>query len=186
MLVIRLSRTGRNKYPTYRIVAADSKRAATGKFVMILGHYNPHTKELVIKKEETLRYLSTGAQPSNAVIKLLNQDKIEVPEWAVLKTRNRAAKKAVVTPAEPAAVAAEPTAIEEPASEAVTAEEATAEAAVVPESVAEVATEAAETVGENAPKTNETETAAIVEAEASAVEKVDEATAEVAAEPTSE
>ena len=73
MLSIRLARTGRNKYPTYRIVAAESARAATGKFVAVLGHYNPHTKELVIKKEEASHYLNNGAQPSNSVIKLLQR-----------------------------------------------------------------------------------------------------------------
>src|SRR5689334_240505 len=95
MLVIRLTRTGRKKYPTYRIVAADSKRAATGKFVVVLGNYNPHTKELVIKKEETVKYLENGAQPSNAVIKLLKQEKVKLPDWVELKTRNRAPKKEV-------------------------------------------------------------------------------------------
>lgn len=168
MLVIRLSRTGRNKYPTYRIVAADSKRAATGKFVMILGHYNPHTKELVIKKEETVKYLSTGAQPSNAVIKLLKQDKIDVPEWAVLKTRNRPAKKAVV---EKPAVAIS---TDEPASEStetVTAEEAIKEAAVAPESVAEVAAKEVAAVTEKAPVDNEAVTA---EAEATETETAKE------------
>ncbi len=74
MLVIRLARTGRAKYPTYRLVAADSTKPATGKFVAILGHYNPHTKELVVKREDTLRYLSNGAQPSNTAIKLLMRD----------------------------------------------------------------------------------------------------------------
>lgn len=95
MLAIRLARTGRKKYPTYRIVAAESARATTGKFVAILGHYNPHTKEIVIKKDETLKYLGNGAQPSNAVIKLLQREKVELPAWAKLKTRDRAPKKPV-------------------------------------------------------------------------------------------
>src|SRR3954470_19269653 len=87
MLVIRLARGGRNKYPTYRIVAAESSRAATGKFIEVLGHYNPHTKELTIKKEETEQRLSNGAQPSNTVIKLLQREKIELPKWVQLKTK---------------------------------------------------------------------------------------------------
>lgn len=86
MLVIRLARTGRKKYPTYRIVAAESARATTGKFVAVLGHYNPHTKELVIKKEEASRYIGNGAQPSNSVIKLLQREKVELPNWVSLKT----------------------------------------------------------------------------------------------------
>jgi small subunit ribosomal protein S16 len=100
LLVIRLARTGRSKYPTYRIVAAESARAATGKFVAVLGHYNPHTKDLVIKREEVQKHLSNGAQPSNTVTKLLMRDKVELPSWVKLKTK---APKAVAAPAEEAA-----------------------------------------------------------------------------------
>ncbi len=87
MLVIRLARGGRTKYPVYRIVAAESSRAATGKFVEVLGHYNPHTKELTIKKDETALRISNGAQPSNSVIKLLQREKMELPAWVKLKTK---------------------------------------------------------------------------------------------------
>jgi len=87
LLVIRLARTGRNKYPTYRIVAAESARAATGKFVEVLGNYNPHTKELVLKKDRIAERLSFGAQPSNTVVKLLLREKMELPSWVKLKTK---------------------------------------------------------------------------------------------------
>jgi small subunit ribosomal protein S16 len=87
MLTIRLARTGRHKYPTYRIVAAESARAATGKCIAVLGHYNPHTKELVIKKDEVLKHLGHGAQPSNTVIKLLVREKVELPSWAKLQAK---------------------------------------------------------------------------------------------------
>jgi small subunit ribosomal protein S16 len=103
MVVIRLARTGRKKYPTYRIVAADSSRAATGKFIMILGSYNPHTKQLVIDKEKTVDFMSHGARPSNAVIKLLSKEKIDLPKWAVLKERHKT--KRHEEPAEKAAAA---------------------------------------------------------------------------------
>ncbi len=92
MLVIRLARGGRKKYPVYRIVAADQRRAATGKFVAVLGHYNPHTKDLVVKKEELAQYVSNGAQPSNAVLKLMKQEKITLPKWAQIATRDRKPK----------------------------------------------------------------------------------------------
>lgn len=95
MLVIRLSRVGRKKYPLYRVVAADKRRAVQAKFVTILGHYNPHTKKLVLETEKVVDLLSKGAQPSNSVIKLLQKEKIDVPVWAKLKTRNRPAKKTV-------------------------------------------------------------------------------------------
>ncbi len=87
MLVIRLARTGRTKYPTYRIVAAESARAATGRFIEVLGHYNPHTKELVLDKDGILKRISQGAQPSNTVVKLLLREKVELPAWVSLKTK---------------------------------------------------------------------------------------------------
>jgi small subunit ribosomal protein S16 len=87
MLTIRLARTGRTKYPTYRIVAAESARAATGKFVAVLGHYNPHTKDIVLKKDEIAKHLGNGAQPSNTVAKLLTREKVELPEWVKIKTK---------------------------------------------------------------------------------------------------
>ncbi len=96
MLVIRLARTGRTKYPTYRIVAAESARTATGKFVAVLGHYNPHTKDLVVKHEEVAKHLSNGAQPSNTVVKLLIREKIELPSWVKFKTKTPKATEAPV------------------------------------------------------------------------------------------
>ena len=108
MLVIRLARTGRNKYATYRIVAADSKRAATGKFVAVLGHYNPHTKQLVIDKEEVAQRLNNGAQPSNTVAKLLQREKIELPDWVKVKTKAPKAKEEAAQEEAPQVKADEP------------------------------------------------------------------------------
>lgn len=115
MLTIRLARTGRTKYPTYRIVAAESARAATGKFVAVLGHYNPHTKELVMKKQEVQKHLEHGAQPSNTVIKLLMREKIELPAWAKLQqkkpkpvaTQSKEEVSAKPTPSTPDAIKAD-------------------------------------------------------------------------------
>lgn len=87
MLVIRLARGGRSKYPVYRVVAAESSRAATGKFIEVLGSYNPHTKEVTLKKEAIEKRLAHGAQPSNSVVKLLQREKIELPDWVKLKTK---------------------------------------------------------------------------------------------------
>jgi small subunit ribosomal protein S16 len=182
MLVIRLARGGRSKYPTYRIVAAESSRAATGKFVEVLGHYNPHTKELVIDKEGVEKRLSNGAQPSNTVIKLLQREKIELPAWAKLKTQDRKPKK------EP--VVKEPKAEEpkvEPAAEK-PAEETPEAAPAKEERVAEAATENAAETEDKATPAGKTETAEDTEAAAEAVEKV-EAAGDVAvdtAEPETE
>lgn len=82
MVVIRLSRVGRLKYAVYRIVAADKRRAATSKNLDVLGTYNPHTKSLNIDKEKVAKYLNNGAQPSDRVIRLLQNEGIELPKWA--------------------------------------------------------------------------------------------------------
>jgi small subunit ribosomal protein S16 len=147
LLTIRLARTGRNKYPTYRIVAAESARAATGKFVTVLGHYNPHTKELVMKTDDIKKHLSNGAQPSNTVVKLLMREKVELPKWVQLKTKE--AKK-TETPAE------EPKAEAPKAEEAPEATETPAEDEV---RVAEVNEEAATSAEAQAPDDDKTETA---------------------------
>lgn len=93
MLVIRLARTGRKKSAAYRIVAAEKTRAATGKFVEILGHYNPHTKELVLDKERIATRVGQGAQPSNTVLRLMVREGMELPKWAKIAEKTRAPKK---------------------------------------------------------------------------------------------
>jgi small subunit ribosomal protein S16 len=92
MLVIRLARHGRTKYPVYRVVAADQRRAATSKFVAILGNYNPHTKEIVLKKDEIEKYLNNGAQASDRVLRLLKAEGVNLPAWAKTHDRNKAPK----------------------------------------------------------------------------------------------
>lgn len=129
MLVIRMARGGRNKYPVYRIVAAESARAVTGKFVAVLGHYNPHTKDLTINTEEILKYIGNGAQPSNAVVKLLQREKVELPAWVVLKTKNKKSKQ---EPTDEPVVEAAPAEEETPAEEPVVEEEKTEEVEEAP------------------------------------------------------
>lgn len=97
MVVIRLARHGRHKYPTYRIVAADKRRAATSKFLAILGTYNPHTKEITLKKDEIAVYLKNGAQASDRVLRILKSEGVELPAWAKTHDRNKAPKKEVET-----------------------------------------------------------------------------------------
>ncbi|MDQ5969983.1 MAG: small subunit ribosomal protein, partial [Patescibacteria group bacterium] len=46
-----------------------------------LGSYNPHTKENTLKKEDVVKFLKNGAQPSDRVVKLLLAEKIELPSW---------------------------------------------------------------------------------------------------------
>ena len=57
---------GAKKSPFYRIVAADSRSPRDGRFIEIIGYYNPLTNpvEVSIDEEKALKWLSTGAQPS--------------------------------------------------------------------------------------------------------------------------
>ncbi|MBW6440509.1 30S ribosomal protein S16 [Patescibacteria group bacterium] len=71
MLRIRLSRVGKKNTAQFRITLADVRRSPTGKFIEILGHYNPHTKEKVFKKDRVEYWISKGAQPSTTVNNLL-------------------------------------------------------------------------------------------------------------------
>ena len=70
---LRLTRVGSKKNPVYRIVAADSRSPRDGKFLEIVGRYNPQSDPSLIElKEERIKdWLSKGAQPSATVRKLL-------------------------------------------------------------------------------------------------------------------
>jgi small subunit ribosomal protein S16 len=70
---LRLTRVGSKKNPVYRIVAADSRSPRDGKFIEIVGRYNPQTDPSTIEfDEQKIReWLSKGAQPSNTVARLL-------------------------------------------------------------------------------------------------------------------
>ena len=74
MLRIRLRRTGARNQPSYRIVVADSRKPRDGAFVDHLGHYNPRLDppEVVIDEERAREWISKGAQPSEAVQRMLN------------------------------------------------------------------------------------------------------------------
>ena len=74
MVRLKLRRQGKKKQPTYRLVAADSHSPRDGRFIEILGHYNPRTDPptLVIKEERVLDWLGKGAQPTEAVRQILN------------------------------------------------------------------------------------------------------------------
>src|SRR3989337_2524290 len=75
MLRIRLSRVGKKKQPSYRIVVADSRAPRDGAFLKIIGHSNPLTEPatLVVQEEEAVRWLTSGAQPSETAAKLLTR-----------------------------------------------------------------------------------------------------------------
>ena len=74
MLRIRLRRVGARGQPSYRIVVADKRAARDGAFVDHLGHYNPRTDPptVVLDREKAQKWLDVGAQPSDAVRRMLD------------------------------------------------------------------------------------------------------------------
>jgi small subunit ribosomal protein S16 len=83
LLRIRLARTGAKKQSSYRIVVIDREKARDGRFVEIVGHYNPRRKpaELLIKRDRVDYWLGRGAQPSETVRSFLKKAK-EAPSPA--------------------------------------------------------------------------------------------------------
>jgi small subunit ribosomal protein S16 len=72
---LRLLRIGAKRQPYYRIVAADSRRARDGRFLEIIGTYNPIRKpaEVKIFEEKVTKWFDEGAEPSDTVKSLLTQ-----------------------------------------------------------------------------------------------------------------
>ena len=76
MLKLRLTRLGRKKVPFYRIAAMENLSKRDGKAVAYLGTYNPlaeDDKQVVLKEEEVLKYLTNGAQPTDTVRSILTK-----------------------------------------------------------------------------------------------------------------
>ena len=105
-VVIRLMRAGAKKRPFYRLVAADSRRQRDGRFLEILGHYNPIAKpyELVVHKDKVVTWLSKGAQPSEQVASLLRSLNIPLYQTSAAPVGDKPAK----APAKKAAVRRKP------------------------------------------------------------------------------
>jgi small subunit ribosomal protein S16 len=104
-VVIRLSRQGKRHSPFFRIAVADSRKAATGKFLQHIGYYDPRNNPPIIKVDEAsaMKWLQVGAQPSDTVRSLFKHqgimDKLakvkkgKKPEEAVGKAAPWKAKK---------------------------------------------------------------------------------------------
>jgi small subunit ribosomal protein S16 len=75
---MRLTRVGSKKNPIYRVVVADSRSPRDGRFIEIIGRYNPQTNPSTIELDEgkVRDWLGKGAQPSGAVQKLLKAKNI--------------------------------------------------------------------------------------------------------------
>jgi small subunit ribosomal protein S16 len=74
MVRIRLRRQGLKRQPSYRIVVIDQRKARDGKYLENIGHYNPRTRPAteIIDEDRALYWLNVGAQPSDAVRRLLD------------------------------------------------------------------------------------------------------------------
>jgi small subunit ribosomal protein S16 len=70
---VRLTRVGGKKNPIWRVVVADQRSPRDGRFIELIGHYNPQTEpsEIVLDEERLRHWLGRGAQPSHTVRKLM-------------------------------------------------------------------------------------------------------------------
>ena len=186
---IRLARHGAKKAPFYRVVVSDGRARRDGRFIEIVGRYNPRTTPSTVELdlEKVDAWIAKGAQPTEAAGKLIaiaRGDK-QVPEKAEVVSKKAAAKAAeeeaaAVKAAEDAAKAAEEA--------KAAAEDAAAEAkaaAVEAKAAEEAAAEEAEPPAEEAPPEADeaSEEAAPAEEDAEATPDADEA-ADAEAEPT--
>ncbi|MFZ4814013.1 MAG: 30S ribosomal protein S16 [Phototrophicaceae bacterium] len=75
MVKIRFRRVGLKRQPSYRIVVMDSRKSRDGGFIEIIGNHNPRTRPEVnvIKEDRALYWLSVGAQPTDAVRRVLER-----------------------------------------------------------------------------------------------------------------
>lgn len=172
-------RMGKKKHPTYRVVATDARSPRDGRFIELIGRYDPHPHPSVVEidNERAVHWLTVGAQPSAAVRKLLEisgawgqfrvlrGDVHVVGEPVIPEEKQRKSKKVRQREAEEAEAAAESTEDDEGTTD----------------SEAEPAAEAAEE-----PAVGATEEATAEATEEPAAEIVEEPTAEAAEETAAE
>ena len=91
---IRLTRLGDKKNPFYRIVVADSKSPRDGKFIEVLGTFNPLAKPAEIKVDKTLvdKWLNSGATPTDTAKAVLVQAGVMKPDKFKAKANAKPAK----------------------------------------------------------------------------------------------
>ena len=127
---LRLMRMGKKKQPTYRVVAADSRSPRNGRFIEIVGIYDPRPDPSAIRidNDKAVDWLRKGAQPTDSVRKLLEISGAWETYSGEASTRPAPAPKPVAK-ADKAAPAAEPTAAETDAEADETAAEVDTDAA---------------------------------------------------------
>ena len=126
---IRLMRVGKKKQPTYRVIVADSRSPRDGRFIEILGQYEPRHEPSVVKvdTERAVHWLKNGAQPTEQAAKILgvagvwDAYKADTGKEAVAKPKAKTPKAKAVkeeAPAAPAPAPAPAAEAEAPAEEA--------------------------------------------------------------------
>lgn len=205
MVRLRLRRVGRKKQPSYRVVAADREAPRDGRFLEVVGFYNPRTEPstITLKEDRIFEWLKNGAQPSDAVESLFRQmgtrdryerfkageeietlleeyNAVEESRGVTSQTRTEGGKKL----SKKAKAAAEEEA-KAKAEAAAKREEAKAEEAKAEEAVEEVVEEAEEEAAEEA-SVEETAAEAEAEAEAEAAAPEAEEEEEAAEDETAE
>ena len=112
MLMIRLQRTGKRGQAYFRVVILEHTSRVKGKYLELLGNYNPHQKEFKVKKDRIEYWISKGAQISPTVNNLMVNykvwDKPKVQSWKP-KRKEKVAEAAKATPTATPPVSAEPT-----------------------------------------------------------------------------
>jgi small subunit ribosomal protein S16 len=150
LLRIRLSRIGKRKQPSYRIVVTDRRNPREGAHLEIIGHYNPLTNPatITLKEDRAIHWLQVGAQPSATAAKILSRSGImeqagrEAVVWSGKQVapgaKKRKAMESAAAAPPPAPVAAAPTAVAgAPVAEEVPTPEPTEEATAAPEAEAQ-------------------------------------------------
>lgn len=102
-VVIRMMRAGAKKRPFYRIVVADSRRQRDGRFVEILGYYDPMANPFAVKmdEEKVKGWIAQGAQPSDQAASLFRRAGIIAARASKPAAKTAEAKKAPVKRAKP-------------------------------------------------------------------------------------
>lgn len=116
---LRLKRMGSRMKPTYRIVAADSRCARNGKFLELLGTYDPKKKDapVTVESEKVMSWLKKGALPTDTVRSILSKQGI-MKEFMSSKAPKKAKAKKTVAKKETKTVEKEETVKKEPAKKA--------------------------------------------------------------------
>jgi len=133
MVRIRLCRVGAKKQPSYRVVVADQRAPRDGRFIEIVGHYNPRTDPptVVLKEDRIAHWLSKGAQPSDAVARMirnLEAAKLAAESEAVVEVDSETEAEVEAEVAAEAEIEVEPEVVAETKAAAEVAAEVEAEA----------------------------------------------------------